>query len=116
MKHFTFYEKIILEGIDLEAYNLNNDCYLYDKVKTLYNIFVSEYGYNIKRYGKQRAFKEWLMGLPSAIHTPFYNYDILTLAKEANILVNPTEEQEDLFLAQYWDNLSTAYFVLYDNL
>jgi hypothetical protein len=114
---YTFFEKTILENIDLESYGLNNDVYLYDKVKTLYNIFKSEYGWNIERMGERRAFCEWLQGLPSALTVPFYNYEIINLAYLNGLIkANATEEEEDNFLNSYFMNLSTAFFTLYNNL
>ena len=114
---YTFHEKIIIDNIDLSGYDLNNDMYLYDKVKTTYNIFKMEYGYNIARMGEKKAFCEWLQGLPSALTVPFYNYDILNLAYlHDQIKANATEEQEDQFLDNYFMNLSSAFFTLYNNL
>jgi len=114
---FTFYERTIIENIDLSGYDLDNDGYLYDKVKTTYNIFRMEYGWNIERLGEKRAFCEWLQGLPSALTVPFYNYDILNRAYIHDALhVNATEDQEDDFLNKYFMNLSEAFFTLYKNL
>jgi hypothetical protein len=113
----TYFEKIIIENIDLESYELSNDVYLYDKIKTLYNIFKMEYGYNIERMGERRAFCEWLQGLPSALTVPFYNHDILNRAYLYNVIsANATEEQEDEFLDSYFMNLSDAFFTLKNNL
>ena len=113
----TYFEQIIIENIDLESYELSNDVYLYDKIKTLYNIFKMEYGYNIERMGERRAFCEWLQGLPSALTVPFYNYDILNRAYLHDaIKANATEEQEEKFLDSYFMNLSDAFFTLKNNL
>ncbi len=113
----TYFEQIIIENIDLESYELNNDVYLYDKIKTLYNIFKMEYGYNIERMGERRAFCEWLQGLPSALTVPFYNHDIINRAYLHNVIsANATEEQEDKFLDNYFMNLSDAFFTLKNNL
>ena len=113
----TYFEKIIIENIDLESYELSNDVYLYDKIKTLYNIFKMEYGWNIERMGERRAFCEWLQGLPSALTVPFYNYDILNRAYLHDaIKANATEEQEEKFLDSYFMNLSDAFFTLKNNL
>ena len=114
---FTFFEQIIIENIDLESYELSNDVYLYDKIKTLYIIFKMEYGYNIEIMGERRAFCEWLQGLPSALTVPFYNYDILNRAYLHDaIKANATEEQEEKFLDRYFMNLSDAFFTLKNNL
>lgn len=113
----TFFEKIIVENIDLSGYDLSNDINLFDKIKETHNIFKSEYSYNIARMGEKKAFCEWLQGLPSALTVPFYNYDILNRAYLHNeIQANATEEQEDKFLDTYFMNLSSAFFTLYNNL
>ena len=125
MKNYkTFYENIIINSIDLEAYDLNNEVYLYDKIKTTYNIFKSEYLYenNLRRYGtEQNCFKNWLQGLPSVLTVPFYNYEILKLGRENFVSLSTgspktIERQEDRFLNNYWDNLAAAFFTLKDNL
>ena len=122
--HRTFYENIIIDSIDLEAYNLSNDVYLYDKIETTYNIFKSEYLYesNLKRYGtEQNCFKNWLQGLPSVLTVPFYNYEILKLGREnfkslSTGSPKTIEIKEDRFLNNYWGNLASAFFTLKDNL
>lgn len=108
----TFYEKTIVENIDLEPYELNNDVNLYDKVNAAYNIFKQEYGWNIERMGEKRAFAEWLSGLPSVLTVPFYYYEMLQNAK------NYGEEikDEDKFCDDYFMNLSEAFFTLKENL
>jgi hypothetical protein len=114
---YTFFEQTIIDNIDLESYELSNDVYLYDKIKTLYNIFKMEYGWNIERMGERRAFCEWLQGLPSTLTVPFYNHDILNRAYLHNVIsANATEEQEDKFLDSYFMNLSNAFFTLKNNL
>lgn len=133
----TFYENIIVDNIDLESYGLSNDVYLYDKIKTTYNIFKQEHGFMIERVGEVNAFKEWLMGLPSVLSVPFMNSEILSLAKNNGFLnVQCTtnhadgsttteyvyaegrmlERIEDRFLNNYWTNLALAFFNLKDNL
>lgn len=129
----TFYENTIVDNIDLESYGLSNDVYLYDKIKTTYNIFKQEHGFMIERVGEENAFKEWLMGLPSVLSVPFYNYDILENAKKAGFFMvtlidnDGNREQvmadgrtllrkQDKFLETYWAELSLAFFNLKDNL
>lgn len=113
----TFFEKIIIDNIDLSGYDLSNDINLFDKIKETHNIFKSEYGYNITRMGEKRAFCEWLQGLPSALTVPFNYADILNLAYlHDQIKANATEEEEDKFLDNYFMNLSNAFFTLYNNL
>ena len=113
----TFFEKTILENIDLEGYGLSNDLTVYDKVKKTHKIFKDEYGYNIQRMGERRAFCEWLRGCPSALTVPLYNYEILNIAYLNGLIkANATEEEEDKFLSSYFMNLSDAFFTLYNNL
>lgn len=120
-KYKTFFEKTIIENINFEGYGFSDDMYLYDKIKTLYNIFKQEYGFMIERVGEVNAFKEWLQGLPSVLTVPFYNYDIINNAREAGLLTSTSddwykEKDEDSFLDRYWIRLAEAFFNLKDNL
>jgi hypothetical protein len=118
---YTFYEQTIIDNINFEGYGIDNDGYLYDKIKTLYNIFKQEYGFMIERVGEVNAFKEWLQGLPSVLTVPFYNYDIINNAREVGLLRATSddwfkEKEEDSFLDRYWYRLALAFFNLKDNL
>ena len=120
-KVFTFYEQTIIDNIDFEGYAITNEGYLYDKIKTLYNIFKQEYGFMIDRVGEVNAFKEWLQGLPSVLTVPFMNYEILENAKKAGLLTKDDvewrmEKQENRFLELYWTKLALAFFELKNNL
>jgi len=108
----TFYEKTIVDNIDFDGYGLDNDVSLYDKIKTLYNIFKLEYGFNIERMGEKKAFAEWLSGLPSALTVPFYYYEMLKNAKNYGMEI----KDEDKFCEDYFMNLSEAFFTLKNNL
>ena len=113
---YTFFEKTIIDNIDFEGYGISNDCYLYDKIKTLYNIFKQEYVHkNNQHLSEKVLFAKWLQGLPSVLTVPFYNAEILENAKSYGIELK-TEDKEDQFLADYWINLSKAFFTLKENL
>lgn len=113
---FTHYEKTILDNIDFEGYNLSNDVSMYDKVKTLYNIFKREYIHTNNKHLKETVlFAEWLQGLPSSLSVPFYNFEILENGLLAGYDLS-NESKEETFLANYWTNLSNAFFTLKDNL
>ena len=119
----TFYENTILNSIDLSEYDINNDCYNYDKIKTTYNIFKREYIHkNNEHINEVILFSEWLRGLPTVLTVPFYNYDILEKAKKDWVLkINSKddkyiENKEDQFLENYWNNLAKAFFTLKNNL
>jgi hypothetical protein len=113
---FTHYEQIILDNIDFEGYNLSNDVSRYDKVKTLYNIFKREYVHENNKHLKEVVlFAKWLQGLPTVLSVPFYNFEIL----ESGLLAGydlSDETKEEIFLANYWLNLSNAFFTLKENL
>lgn len=119
---FTFFEKTIIDNIDFSGYELSNDVSLYDKVKTLYNIFKREYVHeNNKHLSEVYLFSEWLRGLPSVLTVPFYNGEILENAlsfasenndKELRMFVR----KEERFLNGYWANLADAFFTLKNNL
>ena len=112
----TFYENTILENIDFEGYGYSNEMYLYDKIKTLYNIFKSEYVHENNKHLKETVlFTEWLQGLPSALTVPFYNYDIINNGLLGGFDLGD-ENKEDSFLNSYWNKLSDAFFTLKNNL
>lgn len=115
---YTFYEKTIIDNIDFEGYGYSNEMYLYDKIKTLYNIFKSEYVHdNNKHLNEVFLFSEWLRGLPSVLTVPFYNGEILENALLAGM--NPKYlrgDKEEKFLNDYWTKLAEAFFTLKENL
>lgn len=81
-----------------------------EKVLYCWNRFKSEYGHEIKRFGLQKAFSNWLSGL--ALDIAFYNFDILELAKKWG-QDTTTEKQQDKILSQYWDFMTNQYFKLF---
>lgn len=114
--YFTHYENTILQNIDLEAYEIEQEnLSKFQLVNEVYKIFVSEYGYNIKRVGEKRAFADWLQGLTSVLTVPFYYWEIQEKA-EQNGFEFMTEESKENFFAMYWINLSNAFFNLKENL
>lgn len=110
---YTFFEKTIIDNINFDSYGFSNEAYLYDKIKTLYNIFKSEYVHETNKHlNEVFLFSEWLRGLPSSLSVPFYDDEILENALLSG--VNVTDE--DKFLGDYWTNLAKAFFTLKDNL
>jgi len=122
MKYLTYYENTIWEGINLSDYEGKNNFPIIskkDEINLLYDSFIDEFwhDYNKKRYKNHvNGFANYLMGLPSNINFPFYNYEILDNAKKSKEFDLSTEEKEDKFLEDYFVNLSLAFFTLYDNL
>ena len=105
---YAFSKKIIFENIDLKGYSVTANTKK-EKIEAVYNIFLSEYGHTLKTMCKENAFSEWLQGLPSVITVPFYNYEILEMAKESGLLKTSDEYN---FLKFYWINLSISFFRL----
>lgn len=69
----------ILNNIDATGYNVPTPITDKEKVKFLIDTFRSEYIHkNVLSQHKtyQNVFTSWLMGLPSIIKLPIYNYDI----------------------------------------
>jgi len=108
-----FINDYIFERIDTEGYDV---VAITDKEKLqfLYDTFKSEYGYMITRVGSQKAYQEWLQGLPSAFNIDFYNVDILKVAKQMGSLsANPTEKQEDKIIDNWWSYVANKTFQLF---
>jgi len=113
--YLTFYERTILESIDLEPYNIFTENE-FEQIQEVYKIFLLEYVHkNNKHERETKLFADWLRGLPSSLSIPFSNYEILQNALVEGFNVS-TEEAEDYFLEMYWGNLSNAFFTLKDNL
>jgi len=116
LTNYTAFEQIVLNNIDLESYDIEAKTN-FDKMQETYNIFLSEYGFNVRRMGELKAFTEYLKGLPTVLTVPFYNYDILNIASLYDLIsANATEEQEDEFLSTYFENVAMAFFTLKNNL
>lgn len=110
---YTHFEKTIIDNIDFDTYGYSNDCYLYDKIKTCFNIFKSEYVHaNNCNQPLKEVFAEWLKGLPSVLSVPFYYNEIIENAQDAGIKI----KDEEQFCQDYWKNLAEAFFTLKDNL
>lgn len=110
---YTHFEKTIIENIDFDSYGFDNEAYLYDKIKTLYNIFKNEYVHaNNKHLSEQKLFADWLQGLPSVLSVPFSYIEIIENAGQAGIKI----KDEETFCLEYWNNLAKAFFTLKDNL
>lgn len=78
--------------------------------------FRSEFVYpeNVRRYGSEiNIFREWLMGVPSAIHIDFANYRIIELSKEwGSIPQDASEKQEDKVCENWFNFISMRFHSL----
>jgi len=118
MKTLTFYETTILDAISLDGREIKDEANMktLDKLRAVYEIFLSEYIHEYNEHiPREHLFKEWMMGLPSALEVPSMNHEILSNVTEwgFNML---SEEVEDSILNTYWERCAKAFFTLKDNL
>jgi len=100
-KYQDNYKNYILNCIELDSEGnpLTSDK---DKIKYLFDRFNSEYGWNIKRQGKQGAMAEWLSGM--AIDIPYWNDDIVDLAVNmGSVEPNPDEKTRHNICQNYYN-------------
>ena len=108
-----YYNNYLLESIDFNGYDLPTPKTNKEKINTFFDVFKSEYGYNVERVGEWRALSEWLSGLPSVIDIPFDNYSIIQLAiKAGSIDENASDKEKEKLLSNYWDFISNKLIVL----
>ena len=95
------YKQYILSTIETD----NNDQPITterEKINYIFNRFNSEYDWNIKRIGKQKALAEWLSGL--ALDLPYYYQDIVELAVNmGSIDPEPSDKVIERVEQGYWD-------------
>jgi len=107
-------KQLLIDCIDLSGYekNITNPI---DKIRAVEKIFYTEYGFMINRIGKLKALTEWLQGLPSVLTLPFYNVEILEIAKKwGSLKINATEKQEDKILLNYWNYMANQLLQLFN--
>lgn len=104
----------ILDSIDHSGYDVGILVTNKERLEFLHNTFISEYGWAIARYGKQKAFREWLQGLPSAMTVHFTNHDILQFALSTGYYGKTmTEKQEETVLNNWFNIVANKTFQLF---
>lgn len=91
-------KKFLESNIEFEGYDFETK--LNNKFTQLYEVFLDEYGWAIKRYGQKKALIEWLQGLPSTIDIPYNYYDISNLLYALGF--DEVKEMEDDDLADFY--------------
>lgn len=116
-KNFTFFEGLILQGIDLSNQDDLDDSIEdnFYRVSNAYNVFREEKKIHIIRLGEKQALKNWFQGLTSTVNLPFDNLDIMTKASEYYKRTFTDDEEYD-FMEKYWDKLTDAFLTLKNNL
>ena len=87
-----------------------------EKISFLKGRFFSEYYWNIKQVGEQRAMINWLQGL--ALNVEFYNANIIELMDSWGLVKRNkkgdiSEKQYDKALTEYWNRLSMAILMMF---
>lgn len=72
-------EKYVLECIDGSGHGVETT------PLNIYEIFKSENTYNLEKLSEEKAFNEWIYGLPNSFNMDFETYRILELGKEFGI-------------------------------
>lgn len=88
-----------------------------EKIDFLKQTFESEYGWSIKRYGRQKALAEWIAGLPSSYNVDFQNYKILELGLKWGLLSTDDYENDDkccAFLERWFSMMAGKTCQLFD--
>lgn len=87
-----------------------------EKIRFLKARFCSEYGYNVKRQGEQKALIGWLQGL--ALNVEYTYHDIEQLMIKWGLLKplkNGEYSEKDCWKAndEYWNRLSMAILMMF---
>ena len=70
--------------------------------------FWSEYGFNVKRVGLQKACQDYLMGLPSSCSVEYWNDQIINMLKSWGVIKESMREATQYNkLDEYWIRLSS---------
>lgn len=94
----------ILENIDGENYGHELKTTA-DKIRFLEETFNAEYGFAVEQYGRAGAIKEWLQGLPTAVHIDYKNHDILQLAVKWGSIPENAKPWQEAKILENWFNL-----------
>lgn len=74
-------------------------------------IFKVEYEYMIERHGSQKAAQEYVRGLPSALHYPFSDHDIIQWMQKELSTTIPEKYHCDA-VDKYWQKLGACFSLL----
>ena len=92
----------ILNSLDFSGYDIDPQT-TEEKIRTLEQVFMAEYGWQVPRLGRAVAIREWLLGLPSVISIPFTYYDIEQLLRSFGAIdATKTPRQVEKLVDNYW--------------
>ena len=76
---------------------------------------MAEYGFNIERYGEQRAIEQWYRGLPTACDIDYESHRILELAEQwGSLEPGASEAKRDKILANWFRLLAAKTLQLFN--
>ncbi len=107
----------VVESSDFEDCSYFTKCETREeKISFLKGRFFSEYGWNIKQVGEQRALITWVQGL--ALNVEFRNVQIIELMDlwglvKHNAKGDISEKQYAKTLDEYWNRLSMAILIMF---
>jgi hypothetical protein len=96
----------LISCIDASGYDGPEPTTDAEKVRFLYDTFVSEYGWNLQRLGLVKALAEYFSGLPSCCTIAFYNDDIVALARKWGSLPAGATERQERAILDNWFNFA----------
>ena len=96
----------LLDSIDGTEFQVKTDTPS-EKMEFFFKTFLKEFIHkNNQHLPIEKNLAEWLSGLPSVIDLPFYNGDILKLAKSLLETDNLSEDLEDKIIENYYNHMA----------
>lgn len=103
------FKKIVINSIDFSEYE-GGDVRDSEKFRKGFESFMSEKSYEIKRQGEKRAFKDYVMGLPSWLNLPYDYYEIKNMLYSIGFdNVKDMDDEEDEVGNFYYDLLYNTF-------
>jgi hypothetical protein len=108
MNEDPYYElkKVIIDSIDFDGYDDVDDR---DKLRAGMEVFQSEYGWAVSRMGIKKAFKEYLLGLPSWLDIPYYYTDMKNMLYSLGF--DEVQDMDDDEISEMYYDMITDIFI-----
>ena len=112
-KYLSNIQNYLIGAVNTEDYTYLKTVIPAEKIAFVMSCYDLEFNhkFNQARYpNDQQRFANWLAGLPSAISIPFYDRDIIDLAKTLQNVESYTKRQEEVIINNYFNHI--AYHIL----
>ena len=101
-KQVSEYLMSVIDGSDYDAVTETEQ----QKKDFIKETFWSEYGFQVKRIGLQKACQDYLRGLPSSCSVEYWNDEIIKMLKSWGIIKDSMrEETQYKKVDEYWERL-----------